>query len=292
MDNNGNGTLDAGEDLPQFTQFDVDSRVGVNATHTMNPQQRAVTVAFVATERRQNRRGLYTSRLNFFGDGVNAFDPTTPGFLTTGVPALVVQEGQTIRDWKTGAQLNGNVQTFSVFDPLNNRDRGDLAFWVQMDTGEQAIVRARQVTILHLEFDPLANPTPQAQPIAAGLFANLGLMPGWATNFATFVASTGRGFVASTVPQQHRHPGAADVRPAPAGGECRRSLSRRQCAGAGRDDGQRAPGRAHTSCPHRRRATGRRALQRRLQPELRRRWNCAHRHLQPGSERFRVGQEQ
>jgi uncharacterized repeat protein (TIGR01451 family) len=192
----GDGVIEAGEDQPQFVSLEADSRVGVNATQG---PQRGVTVAFIGTERRQNRRGLYTSRLNFFGDGVNAFDAQNPGFMTTGAPALVVQEGQPITDWKTNAQLNGNVQTFAIFDPLNNRDRGDLVFWVQMDSGEQAIVRARPQTILHIEFDPLANPAPQVQLVANGLFANMGIAPGWATNFATFLASAGRGFVANTV---------------------------------------------------------------------------------------------
>src|SRR5262249_54904537 len=122
-DINNNGIWDPGE---PFTD--------TNNNGYYDPGQRAVTITYMGTQ--NGHKGIYTSRLNFLGNNTTPFNPDNPSSFLVGPPTLVVQQGDTING------LAGTVQNLNISDPVNNRDRGDLAFWV--DTGSaQGIVRAR-----------------------------------------------------------------------------------------------------------------------------------------------------
>ncbi|MEB3340617.1 hypothetical protein [Okeania sp.] len=71
--------------------------------HATKPQ-RAVTITYMAKDLPLNingtdviSKGIYTSRLNFFGSGRASFNSTAPGnTFTVSRPTLVVEEGDTI----------------------------------------------------------------------------------------------------------------------------------------------------------------------------------------------------
>jgi hypothetical protein len=207
-DINPNGTYDAGEpDKGPFASFDPDSRVGVNSTHRdepfidvnkngikdpnesftdannngrFDPGQHAVTIVYMAFDS-LGRRGLYTNRLNFFNTSVGGVT------FTVSIPTLVVKQGETIPG------VPGAVQTMQISDPLNNRDRGDIAFWISTTFGSQAIIRARPQEVVFLDFDPFDPLTPytgSVEPVAKALFADLGLtVGGWFGSMASFFSN-------------------------------------------------------------------------------------------------------
>jgi len=148
-----------------FTAFNGDSRVNVNSTQA---SQRAVTIVYVGT--RAGKSGIYTSRLNFFGDGVSAFDPKNPASFTASMPTLVTEEGDTISGF-------GVIQSFATYDSVNSRDRGEIAFWAVNTAGVQGVVKARPMQVVYLDFDPVHNYTLGA----AGdeLFKALGVSAEW-----------------------------------------------------------------------------------------------------------------
>ena len=140
-DTNGNGRWDA-------VEIFTDS----NNNGFFDASQRAVTVVYKANDASGNE-GIYTSRLNFFGDGVTAFSPLNPRQFTVGPPTLVVEEGQNIPGLVAAVAANG----LAIYDPVNNRDRGDIAFFVRTTDGTEAIVRARPQYVVFLDFNPQTN---------------------------------------------------------------------------------------------------------------------------------------
>ena len=145
-----------------FTSFEVDTRVGVNSTHRGEPftdsngdgiwdpgepftdsnrngkfdaSQRAVTIVYMGTK--NGNKGIYTSRLNFFGTGSGSFDPTNPGSFTVSPSTLVVEtntplfndvNGNGGMDGSETALIPGTISDLHISDPVNGRDRGDVAF--------------------------------------------------------------------------------------------------------------------------------------------------------------------
>jgi hypothetical protein len=178
VDGNNNGRFDTGEqDIGPFTSLVGDARVGVNSTQN---DQRAVTIAYMGTDS-EDHTGIYTSRLNFFPRGNTLFNSNNPGQFTVSPATLVVEQGEAIPG------LIGNVQNVNIFDPINNRDRGDVAFWVGMDDSEQAIVRGRPHEVIFLDFDPAANF--QLEPLTRFFFKHLGVAPGFAGDMAEVFSS-------------------------------------------------------------------------------------------------------
>ncbi len=162
-----------------------------NSNGRFDPGQRAVTVAYVAFDLR-GKKAIYTTRLNFFGNGVNNFNAKLPGAFSVGPPTLVAEQGQSIPG------LEGQVQDLQIEDSLNNRDRGDLAFWVQTDSLQAgipltAIIRARPQQVVYLDFNPVKNF--KLDPLAASLFKELGVGCGscWAGTMAEVFATLAPG---------------------------------------------------------------------------------------------------
>src|SRR5205823_3414958 len=113
----------------KLAEFDTGYRVAVNST--MKTTQRAATVVFMAKDP-AGHKGMYVSRLHFEGR-----DPDSPTAITVDKPKLIVEMGQSI------AGLSGTVTDVSYWIPINNRNAGDLVFWVKTSTEQRAILRSR-----------------------------------------------------------------------------------------------------------------------------------------------------
>lgn len=165
-DSNDNGIWDSGE------LFDDSNNNG-----RFDPSQRAVTVVYMANDESGNK-GIYSNRLNFFGDGTSNFDVDNPNNLfSVSRPTLVAEAGQNINGL-------GKVNDLNIYDPVNNRDRGDIAFWVNTSGGE-SVVRARPQEVIYLDFNPVGNFSAGLDPGADALFNELGVPLTWSGNIST-----------------------------------------------------------------------------------------------------------
>lgn len=187
-----------------FSSFEKDTRVAVNSTHRgeefedsntngiwdsgesftdannngkFDPSQRAVTVVYMANDESGNK-GIYSNRLNFFGDGTGNFNVESPtNTLSFSRPTLVAEVGQNISGL-------GSVIDLNIYDPVNNRDRGDVAFWVDT-TGGEAIIRARPQEVIYLDFNPVGNFSAGLDAGADNIFTDLGVPLTWSGNIST-----------------------------------------------------------------------------------------------------------
>ena len=135
-----------------FSSFEINSRIVVNNFKTSNVEQEAITISYLASDL-QGNKGLYTSRVNFFADGFfdSVGDVFDSDYTTVSNPSLVVEQGNNIPN------LNGTVDDINIYDAINNKDKGELAFWVSMSSGEEAVIHAQQQQIIFLDFDPVRN---------------------------------------------------------------------------------------------------------------------------------------
>ena len=126
-------------------------------------------------------KGIYSNRLNFFGDGNSNFDVDNPNnTFSVNRPTLVAEVGQNI----DVDGLVGTVEDLNIYDPVNNRDRGDIAFWVDT-TGGEGVVRARPQEVIYLDFNPVGNFSAGFDPGADALFNELGVPLTWSGNINT-----------------------------------------------------------------------------------------------------------
>jgi hypothetical protein len=177
-----------GQSLSPIKDINLNASISVNSTQTT---QRAVTIVYDGYEGTGTNEieGIYTSRLNFFGkqgNGSGDFDPANPASFTVGIPTQVVQVGD------TDIKGLGAVTGFNLFESVNSRDRGDVAFWVTDGTNE-AIVRARPQEVVYLDFYPVESFS--LNPTVSQLFTQkLGNpMSVWAGDFdSVFSGLTGR----------------------------------------------------------------------------------------------------
>lgn len=189
QDTNNNGKFDTGEvDIGAFSDFDPNARVAVNSTQDT---QRAVTIAYIANDIPINinginvsQKGLYTNRLNFFGSGAASFNAMDSGNeYTVNNPTLVTEVGDTIPELGTEP-----VKDLNIYDPLNSRDRGDVAFWVKTSTSE-AVVRARSQAVVFLDFEPQKLPLPTE---VEQIFNSYEIQPTWSGNTQLVFNTFGR----------------------------------------------------------------------------------------------------
>ena len=122
------GVFDPGEvDTGVFSGFIASPRVGVNLSGLGTPN--TYTLAYAGIDL-GGRIGLYTSHVVIDGSGVNV----SPSL-------LVIEVGDEVKD-RSDNELSGTVQDIGTFDPVNNV--GHLAFWVQTDAGDQAVIKAQR----------------------------------------------------------------------------------------------------------------------------------------------------
>ena len=93
LDNDNSGKFDAGDtDMGFFNSFVTDARVGINTTQTA---KRSCAIVFIATNTNAVQ-GLYSTRLNFFGDGTAPFNALMPAGFTVTSASLVAEVGSTL----------------------------------------------------------------------------------------------------------------------------------------------------------------------------------------------------
>jgi hypothetical protein len=172
-DSNQNGQIDNQEEVG-FSKLDKDSAISINATQA---NQRGVTIAYIAYDTQQNK-GVYTTRFNFFGDRTSSsFEAKNAHFFAANFPALVVEAGQRV------SGLDGAVTNLNLYDAVNNRDRGDIAFWVKTDRDREAVIKARSQKVVFIDFYPKLNYT-NADRYTSSIFKKLGIsFTGWHGNF-------------------------------------------------------------------------------------------------------------
>ncbi|GBL15644.1 hypothetical protein MTo_02959 [Microcystis aeruginosa NIES-1211] len=117
-DYNKNGTLDQGEDEGIFSGFDPDSPVGVNT------QNIGHTVAYIGFNK-QNNKGLYSTNFGFSNDENQLL-----------LPSLIIEQGNGISD-------------VAIYDPININ--GDIAFWVEMEDGRDAVMTAEAIPSIGID---------------------------------------------------------------------------------------------------------------------------------------------
>jgi hypothetical protein len=118
-----------------ISSFSADTRVAVNATQA---NQRAVTVVYIAFDNASSK-GIYTSRLHFTPRPQGTFDPMNPEGFTVDESTLVVKQGQEI------SGLPNAIQDLNLYDPINSRAKGEIAFWATDTAGTQAAVLATSI---------------------------------------------------------------------------------------------------------------------------------------------------
>lgn len=158
-----NGGLEGFVIPGELSDFDIDARVAVSSRISLD-DNRSITVAYIGYDAEGNR-GLYTTEVNFFGDNSSAFNPDDPFFISPQPPTLVVEEGQTLDGI-------GEIAEISINDPINDRDRGELAFWVKTTNGDEAIIKAEQQKVIVLDFNPSSV---NLSDFAQNLFSSAGV---------------------------------------------------------------------------------------------------------------------
>lgn len=170
----------AGAGWDGWGDFDLTDAVRVNNTLMT---ERGVTVAFEA-EHETLGRGLFTSRVSFI-------DPDAPEdwsmtfaepHVHGAVPVVLV-----------GDPLDGQAVTDVEFwNGLNDRNRGELSFWVRTTTGEK-IIRALPFQVVALDFSPMGKGLHVFTPSNSQLLINFGMTQtvGWDANFAVAMQAAG-----------------------------------------------------------------------------------------------------
>ena len=94
------------------------------------------TVLFDALDQFGNK-GIYTEQIQFLRDAQGNYDPAAPTAFALTKAHRIVEVGSAI----TG--LSGTVTDVEYWNPMNQRGQGDIALWVSMSDGTQAIVRSQ-----------------------------------------------------------------------------------------------------------------------------------------------------
>ncbi len=113
-----------------------DTRVGLSSTNGTDSLG-GITVAFMGS--RSGQEGLYTRWLDL------------RSFTTDEIVTVMTTSSSVFNDLNGDGELNGieqelvsgQVTDIGIFDPINSRDRGDLAFWIRTESGQAVIARRR-----------------------------------------------------------------------------------------------------------------------------------------------------
>lgn len=170
----------AGAGQDGWSLFDPTSAVRVNNTLQY---ERGVTVAFEGTHNTLGT-GLYTTRVSFIGDDPTDWTPdyVAPPYVHGAVP--VVRLGDTV-----GGQ---SVTDISFWNGLNDRNRGELAFWVET-TGGERIVRAEPWQVAAIDFSPSQSSLETVSLENSNLLKLFGITDnvGWESDFVGAVQAAG-----------------------------------------------------------------------------------------------------
>jgi hypothetical protein len=174
------GGEDSRGHLDDFKPFDLTTAVRVNNTLAT---ERGVTIVFQGDSASVGE-GIYSTRLSFFPPFVGNFDPDNPvdphqlGSVQVGgiLPVALVNDIV-----GSGAK----IQSVILWDGINDINRGEIAFWAEMDDGSQRIIRATEMQVVWVDFNP------QAQSFGGVPYGNLltlqkvGVLAPWGDNLWT-----------------------------------------------------------------------------------------------------------
>jgi Ca2+-binding RTX toxin-like protein/pimeloyl-ACP methyl ester carboxylesterase len=131
QDNNGNGKVDAGEDLGLISSFAYLEKLGINFNETDDGGYG--TAAFLGIDT-SGKKSLFSSQFNISS---SPNEPTT----TTVSHNSIAKVGQLANNVSPG--LTGDIQDISIYDPINTK--GQIAFWAKTTTNQEAVVRANPI---------------------------------------------------------------------------------------------------------------------------------------------------
>lgn len=170
----------AGAGMDGWSSFDPTDAVRVNNTLMT---ERGVTVAYEGVHGTLGA-GIYTTRVGFIdNEGPVDWDPDyVLPYVQGAVPVLRVGEtieGRTVKD-------------IEFWNGLNDRNRGELAFWIDTDGG-QRVVRAEPWQVVSLDFTPSQTTLPTLTAANTALLRQFGITDtlGWDADFSAAMQAAG-----------------------------------------------------------------------------------------------------
>ena len=166
----------AGEGVDGFTDFDPLQAVRVNDTEST---ERGATVVFEGTSNLGT--GIYTTRISFFGDAADDFDPADPNKVTVSGATPVALDGDVIQAPSNSAPAV-TISSVSLWNGINDENRGEIAFWAQLSDGSQSIITAEPQQVVWVNFEPPATPPPGetgTNSCALALYGSRWASPPW-----------------------------------------------------------------------------------------------------------------
>jgi uncharacterized delta-60 repeat protein len=138
----------AGEGLDSFTSFNPADAVRINNTEAT---ERGATVAFMATS--GLGQGIFTTRISFFGDAPNDFDPDDPNAVEVSGAIPVALVGDPVHPAGSGSP-GATITQLGFYDGIDDDNRGELVFWAQESDGSQEILKAEPRPVIWIDFTP------------------------------------------------------------------------------------------------------------------------------------------
>ena len=138
----------AGEGVDGFTDFDPLQAVRVNDTEST---ERGATVVFEGTSNLGT--GIYTTRLSFFGAAANNFNPDAPYSVEVSGATPVALDGDVMQAASSSTPAV-TISSVSLWNGINDENRGEVAFWAQLSDGSQSIITAEPQQVVWINFAP------------------------------------------------------------------------------------------------------------------------------------------
>lgn len=180
----------AGGGMDGWASFDPTDAVRVNNTLMT---ERGVTVAYEGIHSTLGA-GIYTTRVGFIdSEGPVDWDPDYAlPYVQGAVPVLRV--GETIE--------GHTVKDIEFWNGLNDRNRGELAFWIDTNDG-QRVVRAEPWQVVSLDFTPSQTTLPTVTNSNMALLRQFGInnSAGWDADFSAAMQAAGMTALVSTSAQ-------------------------------------------------------------------------------------------
>ncbi len=174
----------AGEGVGGFTDFNPLNAVRVNDTEST---ERGATVVFEGTSNLGT--GIYTTRISFFGDAADDFDPNDPNSVQVSGATPVALDGDVIQP-PSGSNPAVTISSVSLWNGINDENRGEIAFWAQLSDGSQSIITAQPQQVVWIDFAPSDVPPPGETGTNLSLLTQMGIKSmGWTGDFMDVLGS-------------------------------------------------------------------------------------------------------
>ena len=176
----------AGEGKDGFTNFNPLDAVRVNNTEAT---ERGATVVFMGTSNLGT--GIYTTRISFFGDSATDFDPDDPAAAQVSGASPVALLGDVVHP-ATELTPAKTIVNLSLWDGINDINRGEVAFWAGLSDNSQEIFKAEPRPVVWIDFNPTTFSPPGLTKPNLALLQQVGIGNlGWRGGFLDSVAALG-----------------------------------------------------------------------------------------------------